>query len=117
MQIKIYDDEEGARKAEIAQLGGQNVFSAFYERLKEVRDYHRKFPDTMPYEPANDEDIINSQVRSAHPLGPAAQQPRCNSRPAHSGMRRASCAAGLCCTHDAIPCRARTQAILRGWPE
>ena len=41
-QIAIYEDKDGARKDEIAALGGQtatgstNVFSAFYDRLKEV---------------------------------------------------------------------------------
>lgn len=40
-QIDIYEDKDSARKDEIAALGGQtasgqNVFSAFYDRLKEV---------------------------------------------------------------------------------
>jgi len=40
-QIGIYEDNDNARKDEIAALGGQtasgiNVFSAFYDRLKEV---------------------------------------------------------------------------------
>ncbi|KAK4759057.1 hypothetical protein SAY87_020358 [Trapa incisa] len=47
--IEIYEDKDGARKDEIAALGGQtatgtNVFSAFYDRLKEIREYHRKHP-------------------------------------------------------------------------
>ncbi|PKI72437.1 splicing factor SF3a60 homolog [Punica granatum] len=47
--IEVYDDKDGARKDEIAALGGQtatgtNVFSAFYDRLKEIREYHRKHP-------------------------------------------------------------------------
>lgn len=41
MQVEIYEDKDSARKDEIAALGGQttsgtNVFSAFYDRLKEV---------------------------------------------------------------------------------
>lgn len=47
--IEIYEDKDGARKDEIAALGGQsassanvNVFSAFYDRLKEIREYHRR---------------------------------------------------------------------------
>ncbi|CBI23142.3 hypothetical protein VitviT2T_025424 [Vitis vinifera] len=45
--IDIYEDKDNARKDEIAALGGQtatgtNVFSAFYDRLKEIREYHRK---------------------------------------------------------------------------
>lgn len=40
-QIEIYEDRDNARKDEIADLGGQsasgqNVFSVFYERLKQV---------------------------------------------------------------------------------
>ncbi|XP_021909291.1 splicing factor SF3a60 homolog [Carica papaya] len=47
--IDIYEDKDSARKDEIAALGGQtatgtNVFSAFYDRLKEIREYHRKHP-------------------------------------------------------------------------
>ncbi|KZV17186.1 splicing factor 3A subunit 3 [Dorcoceras hygrometricum] len=49
--IEIYEDNDNARKDEIAALGGQsstganvNVFSAFYDRLKEIREYHRRHP-------------------------------------------------------------------------
>ncbi|XXG89988.1 hypothetical protein AAC387_Pa12g1862 [Persea americana] len=47
--IEIYEDKDSARKDEIAALAGQtatgtNVFSAFYDRLKEIRDYHRRHP-------------------------------------------------------------------------
>lgn len=45
-QLKIYEDEDKARKEEIESLGGEDqVFSKFYDRLKEVREYHRKFPN------------------------------------------------------------------------
>lgn len=45
--VDIYEDKDNARKDEIAALGGQtatgtNVFSAFYDRLKEIREYHRR---------------------------------------------------------------------------
>ncbi|KAG6752707.1 hypothetical protein POTOM_042743 [Populus tomentosa] len=41
--------KDNARRDEIAALGGQtamgtNVFSAFYDRLKEIREYHRRHP-------------------------------------------------------------------------
>ncbi|ESR35433.1 splicing factor SF3a60-like [Citrus sinensis] len=47
--IEIYADKDNARKDEIAALGGQtatgtNVFSSFYDRLKEIREYHRRHP-------------------------------------------------------------------------
>ena len=43
-QVEVYDDKDQARKDEIAALGGQtgpnpNVFTAFYERLNEVRHW------------------------------------------------------------------------------
>ncbi|GAV66208.1 DUF3449 domain-containing protein/SF3a60_bindingd domain-containing protein/Telomere_Sde2_2 domain-containing protein [Cephalotus follicularis] len=46
---QIYEDVDNARRDEIAALGGQtatgnNVFSAFYDRLKEIREYHRRHP-------------------------------------------------------------------------
>ncbi|KDD75086.1 hypothetical protein H632_c880p0, partial [Helicosporidium sp. ATCC 50920] len=44
LQDVIYGDEDGSRKQEIADLRGDDVFRNFYARLKEVRDYHRKFP-------------------------------------------------------------------------
>lgn len=41
LKVDIYEDKDNARKDEIAALGGQttigtNLFSAFYDRLKEV---------------------------------------------------------------------------------
>ncbi|EFJ51494.1 splicing factor 3a, subunit 3 [Volvox carteri f. nagariensis] len=42
--LKIYEDEDKARKEEIEALGGEDkIFSKFYDRLKEIREYHRKF--------------------------------------------------------------------------
>ncbi len=42
--MKIYEDEDGSRKEEIAALANKdNPFTAFYDRLREVRDYHRRF--------------------------------------------------------------------------
>ncbi|KAI9384111.1 hypothetical protein POPTR_012G012800v4 [Populus trichocarpa] len=47
--VEVYEDKDNARRDEIAALGGQtamgtNVFSAFYDRLKEIREYHRRHP-------------------------------------------------------------------------
>eukprot|EP00873_Tetraselmis_striata_P024256 jgi/Tetstr1/444520/TSEL_032399.t1 len=41
---RIYEDDDGARKDDIASMAGENVFSIFYSRLKETRDYHKRFP-------------------------------------------------------------------------
>lgn len=40
--LSIYEDADGARKEEIANLRGDNPFAIFYDRLKEVKEYHRK---------------------------------------------------------------------------
>ncbi|KAG1367555.1 hypothetical protein COCNU_14G000230 [Cocos nucifera] len=45
--VEIYEDKDNARKDEIAALGAggpNNCFPAFYDRLKEIRDYHRRHP-------------------------------------------------------------------------
>merc|ERR1711865_1353532 len=40
-----FSDEDGARREELASMSGANVFSRYYERLKEMKDYHRRFPE------------------------------------------------------------------------
>jgi splicing factor 3A subunit 3 len=42
--VGIYDDADGARREEIAALRGEAVFANFYDRLREVRESHRRFP-------------------------------------------------------------------------
>ncbi|XP_020209226.1 splicing factor SF3a60 homolog [Cajanus cajan] len=61
--IEIYEDNNNARKDEIAALGGQtatgiNVFSAFYDRLKEIREYHRKHPIARVVDASDDFEAI-----------------------------------------------------------
>lgn len=56
--IRIYEDNDHARRDEIAALAGDNVFSNFYERLNEVRDYHRRYPKNDVTEAENDEDTL-----------------------------------------------------------
>lgn len=46
---ELYDDTDGgARKTELEDMAGEEVFGTFYEKLKDIRDYYRKFPDTTP---------------------------------------------------------------------
>ncbi|CAN6444686.1 unnamed protein product [Victoria cruziana] len=65
--IDIYEDKDSARKDEIAALGGQtasgqNVFSAFYDRLKEIREYHRRHPVAPVLDPAGDlEELLKEE--------------------------------------------------------
>ena len=45
-QMRIYADEDGARKEEISALAQPDTgsFSNFYDRLKEIKEYYRRFP-------------------------------------------------------------------------
>lgn len=43
--LELYDDVDKARENELTDMSGENVFSTFYDRLKQIREYHRKFPD------------------------------------------------------------------------
>jgi splicing factor 3A subunit 3 len=43
--MDIMDDRDGSRREELAAMSGKDVFNNFYSRLKDIRDYHRKFPD------------------------------------------------------------------------
>lgn len=57
--VEIYEDKDNARKDEIAMLGGQtatgtNVFSVFYDRVKEITQYHRRHPSARVID-ANDD--------------------------------------------------------------
>ena len=40
----LYEDADGARRDEINAMSGTGVFTAFYDQLKGIREYHRKFP-------------------------------------------------------------------------
>ncbi|KAG0577495.1 hypothetical protein M758_5G153600 [Ceratodon purpureus] len=56
--VEIYEDKDHAREDEIAALGGQgvgqNYFTSFYERFKEVREYHRRHPNAREGVTADD---------------------------------------------------------------
>lgn len=64
--VEIYEDKDNARKDEIALLGGQtangNVFSVFYDRLKEIREYHRRHPNARVIDPSEDyEELLKEE--------------------------------------------------------
>ncbi|KAG9456991.1 hypothetical protein H6P81_001499 [Aristolochia fimbriata] len=67
--VEIYEDKDNARKDEIAALGGQtssgtNVFSAFYDRLKEIREYHRRHPVARVVDIAEEyEELLKEEPR------------------------------------------------------
>ncbi|XP_020597573.1 splicing factor SF3a60 homolog isoform X2 [Phalaenopsis equestris] len=65
--VEIYEDKDNARKDEIAALGGQtasgvNLFGAFYDRLKEIREYHRRHPLARVIDPTEEfEELLKEE--------------------------------------------------------
>jgi hypothetical protein len=43
--IDFYEDKDGLMQAELESMKGANMFSSFYETLKNVSEYNHKFPD------------------------------------------------------------------------
>uniref|UniRef100_A0A061SF95 Splicing factor 3A subunit 3 n=2 Tax=Tetraselmis sp. GSL018 TaxID=582737 RepID=A0A061SF95_9CHLO len=56
---KIYHDDDNARKEEINSMAGENVFSIFYDKLKETREYHKRYPSYDITEAENDEELLS----------------------------------------------------------
>lgn len=56
--LTLSADPDGSRKAEIQAIQGNAVFSSFYDRLRDLREYHRRFPhiqvQNQPDESADD---------------------------------------------------------------
>ncbi len=51
--LKLYHDEEGVLKEEMEDMHGRNMFASFYDQIKSIRDFHRKYPHiTVSHEPA-----------------------------------------------------------------
>ena len=47
---EIYDDKDGLRKEEITALSGPNEFGEFYNRLKGIKEFHRRHPGEVSLE-------------------------------------------------------------------
>ncbi|XP_065911893.1 splicing factor 3A subunit 3-like [Dysidea avara] len=45
--LDLYEDRDGMRSEEIQTLSGVDEFGEFYRRLKQLKDYHRKFADDL----------------------------------------------------------------------
>ncbi|KAK9728721.1 Pre-mRNA-splicing factor sap61 [Basidiobolus ranarum] len=45
--LNLYEDKDGARAAEIEKISGASEFSEFYQRLKDIKDYHRRYPNEV----------------------------------------------------------------------
>jgi len=52
---RMYEDKDSSRKEEIASIGGTgpSLYSLFYDRLREIRDYHRRYPNVQVERPEN----------------------------------------------------------------
>ncbi|EQC34544.1 hypothetical protein SDRG_07871 [Saprolegnia diclina VS20] len=52
--LDLYDDKEGAFKEEIDTLHGRANFTSFYDQLKNIREFHRKYPTVeVSHEPSS----------------------------------------------------------------
>ncbi|RCH97652.1 hypothetical protein CU097_014899 [Rhizopus azygosporus] len=60
--LELYQDKDGQRLEEMRALSGPNEFSEFYERLKDIKDHHRKFPNE-PAEPLETDFIRSNQEK------------------------------------------------------
>jgi len=51
--VQIYEDEDSSRKDELSgMLGtGPQIYSVFYDKVKELRNYYRQFPSVQPDRP------------------------------------------------------------------
>uniref|UniRef100_A0A8C6VKB0 Splicing factor 3a subunit 3 n=1 Tax=Naja naja TaxID=35670 RepID=A0A8C6VKB0_NAJNA len=43
----LYDDKDGLRKEELGAISGPNEFAEFYNRLKQIKEFHRKHPNEI----------------------------------------------------------------------
>jgi splicing factor 3A subunit 3 len=57
---KVYEDVDGSRKREKEDMGGQGqqIFSTFYEQLRDIKEFHRKSPH-LTIERPEAEQILN----------------------------------------------------------
>mmetsp|Transcript_11578 Transcript_11578/g.15763 ORF Transcript_11578/g.15763 Transcript_11578/m.15763 type:complete len:501 (+) Transcript_11578:114-1616(+) len=60
---KVYEDKDGQRRDEIAAIAGTNVFSAFYERVAEVRTYHKRYPSSSFYVKEDPFDLLKEDPK------------------------------------------------------
>jgi hypothetical protein len=59
-----------SRKEEINIIGGanQNAFSTFYDRLREIKEYHRKFPNQEMERPEAEQFLNNFDITAEPPV-------------------------------------------------
>ncbi|KAI8072181.1 uncharacterized protein B0P05DRAFT_549208 [Gilbertella persicaria] len=57
---ELYQDKDGLRQSEMEALSGSSEFTEFYERLKVIKEHHRKYPHE-PVDPPEVEFIYLTQ--------------------------------------------------------
>nr|CCA16054.1 splicing factor 3A putative [Albugo laibachii Nc14] len=59
----LYDDKDGTFTEESSTMRGRATFTSFYEQIKHIRTFHRKYPNTppIPHEPDVTE-VLHPQV-------------------------------------------------------
>ncbi|TMW57775.1 hypothetical protein Poli38472_014378 [Pythium oligandrum] len=59
---ELYEDKDKTFEEETESMRGRAIFTSFYEQLKSIRTFHRKYPNTaVQHEPAM-EDALNPQL-------------------------------------------------------
>ena len=43
----LYEDKDDLRKEEVAALSGPNELAEFYNRLKQIKEFHKKHPNEV----------------------------------------------------------------------
>ncbi|KXS15098.1 hypothetical protein M427DRAFT_112107 [Gonapodya prolifera JEL478] len=65
--LDLYKDEDGSRKTEIAAMSTPNEFTEFYNRLKSIKDIHRRNPNEI-VEPMELEFVRHNVQEHEHEL-------------------------------------------------
>ena len=55
--VDTYTDKDGGRKQELESMTGADVFGGFYSKLRDLREYHRKFPNLYYDQGPTDQEV------------------------------------------------------------
>ncbi|KAH7474850.1 Splicing factor SF3a60-like protein [Phytophthora ramorum] len=60
---ELYNDEDGIFADETESMRGRAVFTSFYEQLKSIRSFHRKYPNSVVSHEPNLEEALHPNVQ------------------------------------------------------
>uniref|UniRef100_A0AAV1UE88 C2H2-type domain-containing protein n=1 Tax=Peronospora matthiolae TaxID=2874970 RepID=A0AAV1UE88_9STRA len=60
---ELYADEDGIFAEETENMRGRAVFTSFYEQLKSIRSFHRKYPNSVVSHELNLEEVFHPNVQ------------------------------------------------------